>query len=175
MTSGYRPPAQIGGGRVRRAFAFVDLSGFTAYNNTHGDDEAVAVLGEFRRIVREVCSARGVRVAKWLGDGCMLVGIETGVVIEAVLDMIDRLHETVGALPVKAGVSEGAVILFEGDDHIGKAVNLASRLCDHANPGQVLAHQSLAPSGVGLDPILLDLQGYDQPVPAIDIRRAARA
>lgn len=175
MISGYRPPTHIGGGRVRRAFAFVDLSGFTAYNNAHGDDEAVTVLAEFRRVVREVCSARGVRVAKWLGDGCMLVGIETSVVIDAVLDVIDRLSQTVGSLPVKAGVSEGAVILFEGDDHIGKAVNLASRLCDHAEPGEVLAHQSLAPNGVELDPILLQLQGYDQPVPVVDIRRATRA
>jgi class 3 adenylate cyclase len=175
VTTGYRPPAHLGGGRVRRAFAFVDLSGFTAFNNTHGDDAAVTVLAEFRRVVREVCSAYGVRVAKWLGDGCMLVGIETGVVIDAVLDVTDRLSQAADSLPVRAGVSEGAVILFEGDDHIGQAVNLASRLCDHARPGQVLAHQSLAPVGVELMVVPLVLQGYDQPVPVVDIRRAARA
>ena len=31
------------------------------------------------------------------------------------------------------------MILFEGDDFIGMAINLASRLCDVAGPGEILA------------------------------------
>lgn len=31
------------------------------------------------------------------------------------------------------------MILPEGDDYVGRAVNLASRLCDIAEPGQLLA------------------------------------
>jgi class 3 adenylate cyclase len=31
------------------------------------------------------------------------------------------------------------VILFEGDDYIGHAVNIAARLCDEAAPREVLA------------------------------------
>ena len=42
-------------------------------------------------------------------------------------------------LPLKAGIATGPVILFEGDDYIGSIVNLASRLADLAQPGQLLA------------------------------------
>ena len=60
--------------RVPRTFVFVDLSGFTNYTAAFGDDAAGRILSTFRAIVREVASERGVRIAKWLGDGCMVVG-----------------------------------------------------------------------------------------------------
>ena len=62
--------------RVERTFAFADLSGFTNYTAEHGDDAAGRVLGDFRSITRRLASDRGVRVAKWLGDGCMVVSID---------------------------------------------------------------------------------------------------
>ena len=33
-------------------------------------------------------------------------------------------------------------LLFDGDDYIGRPVNLAARLCDEAGPGELLAHPS---------------------------------
>lgn len=77
--------------RVPRTFAFVDLSGFTSFTDTHGDEEAGDVLAAFRKAVRDVSSRRGVRVAKWLGDGAMLVGVESGPLVEAVLEMEERV------------------------------------------------------------------------------------
>ena len=38
------------------------------------------------------------------------------------------------------------MILFEGDDYIGQPVNLASRLCDMAQPHEVLAPASIMSS-----------------------------
>ena len=35
-----------------------------------------ATIGTFRGIVRTVASERGVRIAKWLGEGCMIVAVE---------------------------------------------------------------------------------------------------
>ena len=40
--------------RVDRTFAFIDLSGFTAFTDAEGDGAAVRVLEDFRRIVRRV-------------------------------------------------------------------------------------------------------------------------
>ena len=40
---------------------------------------------------------------------------------------------------VHAGIAGGQVLLFEGDDYIGPAANHASRLCEAALPGEVLA------------------------------------
>ena len=47
-------------------------------------------------------------------------------------------------LPMRAGIATGAVLLIDGDDHVGRAVILASRLCDMAGPHQVLAPASMA-------------------------------
>ena len=84
-------------------------------------------------------SSHGVRVAKWLGDGAMLVGIETEPLVEAVVEIEERISRSGSPLPLRAGICAGPVILFEGDDYIGHAVNIAARLCDEAAPREVLA------------------------------------
>jgi|GEM_PF-1669880 class 3 adenylate cyclase len=124
--------------RVHRTFAFIDLCGFTDFVDDHGDDGAVRELRNLRAAVREVTPLFGVRVEKWLGDGLMLVGVESEPVVGAAL-AIEQRHARVGRLALRGGISAGAVILLEGDDYVGRAVNLASRLCDIAAPGQLLA------------------------------------
>jgi adenylate cyclase len=135
LTSG--TDADADGLLLRRTFGFADLSGFTAYTDKAGAAGASAVLREFRDIVREVCSRRGVRVAKWLGDGVMIVGVAPGPVACTVAELVARMIDT--ELCVRGGVATGRVMLFEGDDYIGPAVNLASRLCDAAGGGTVLS------------------------------------
>lgn len=125
--------------RVQRTFAFIDLSGFTALTAAHGDEHAVEVLERFRSRVRRICSRRGVRIAKWLGDGAMLVGVESTPLLSAILEMQAAPARTLTPVAVRCGASIGSVILLEGDDYIGHAVNVAARLCDLAGPGTVLA------------------------------------
>ena len=129
--------------RVDRAFAFVDLSGFTAFSDHEGDEAAVDVLHKLRDLVRDVASDRGVRVAKWLGDGAMFVSVDRRALIETVLTL---QREFDGGLELRAGAAAGPTILFEGDDYVGGAVNLASRLSDAARPGELLAEGRLARS-----------------------------
>jgi len=125
--------------RVQRTFGFVDVSGFTAYTDRHGDAAAVEVLERVRAVIRRLASIHGVRVAKWLGDGAMLVGVDPEPTIEAVVSMVEETGALEDCPPLRGGVAVGDVILFEGDDHIGQAVNLAARLSDLAEPGQILA------------------------------------
>ncbi len=124
--------------RVLRTFAFLDLSGFTNYTAAYGDDAAGRILGTFRLLAREVASERGVRIDKWLGDGCMVVGVEQHAVIEFVTDLERRATQVCAPLQLRAGVATGRALLFEGDDYIGSAVNMAARLCDHARDVAIL-------------------------------------
>ncbi|HEY2430635.1 MAG TPA: hypothetical protein VGI06_16990 [Acidimicrobiales bacterium] len=130
--------------RVDRSFAFIDLCGFTSFTATRGDDHATSVLASFRSCVREIASRRGVRIAKWLGDGAMVVAVEAEPLVAAVIEIERKVEDVHSPLPIRAGLSKGAVILFEGDDYIGTSVNLAARLCDVAGPRQVLAVPALA-------------------------------
>ena len=124
--------------RVHRTFAFVDLCGFTDFVDDHGDEMAVRELQKLRTAVREATPLFGVRVEKWLGDGLMLVGVDSEPVVGATL-AIEQRHSRAGHLALRGGIASGDVILLEGDDYVGRAVNLASRLSDIAAPGQLLA------------------------------------
>jgi class 3 adenylate cyclase len=158
---------------VRRAFAFIDLCGFTMLTDESGVGEAVAVLSTFRAVVRERAGWRGVRVAKWLGDGAMLVATEPRPLLDAVLRMEQALDLRGCALPLRGGVAAGRVILFEGDDYIGRPVNLAARLCDEAAPHQLLVTASLFDAaGEGLSGLRLGphhIRGFTRPVEVVDL------
>jgi len=121
--------------RVERSFAFVDVSGFTAMTEVEGDEHAVDVLTAFRSLLRDVCSRRGVRIAKWLGDGAMLVCVNTRPLLEAILELhhvVDEISGPIAAVSIRSGITSGQVILMEGDDYVGHCVNVAARLCDLA-------------------------------------------
>ena len=130
--------------RVDRWFAFVDLSGFTSFGDEFGDDESVRVLTLFRGAVRQVATDFGVRIAKWLGDGCMLVSVDPAQLVAAVPKLERLTHELELPLAMHAGCAGGGVILLEGDDYTGRSVNLASRLANAAQPHEILATVELA-------------------------------
>lgn len=125
--------------RVERTFAFLDLCGFTAYTDEKGDAAAYDVISKFRTAVRQVAAERGVRLAKWLGDGVMMIGVEQEDLVEAVIDIEYLVDESRSPLSMRAGIARGRVLFIDGDDHVGSAVILASRLCDRAKPHQIRA------------------------------------
>lgn len=122
---------------VTRTFAFVDVTGFTEFCDRQGEHAAIALLTRFRTIVRDVVGRRGVRVGKWLGDGVMVVGVDEGPAVATVAEVVLRCSAI--GIDTHAGIATGTVLLFEGDDYIGRPVNLAARLCDAAEPGEILA------------------------------------
>ena len=131
------------GARVPRCFAFLDLSNFTAYTAEEGDAAAVAVLAHLRAVVRMFAEGHGVRVTKWLGDGVMLSSPDAARLVQCCVLIRDEVVAS-GELDLRAGICHGQVIMFEGDDYVGEAVNVAARLCADAEPGQVLAEAASA-------------------------------
>ena len=125
---------------LERTFSFIDICGFTALTERQGPRRAVRALDVFRSLVKEVAGRRGTRVAKWLGDGALLVGVKPGPAVATVAELTGRF-ETFD-IDLRAGIASGIALLFDGDDYIGRPVNLAARLCDEAGPGELLAHPS---------------------------------
>ena len=159
--------------RVFRCFAFIDLCDFTQLDDRHGDDAAVAELRGLRTAVRTEATNWGVRVDKWLGDGVMLVGVEVEPLVRAVLAVFRSVAGHGGTLALHGGVAGGPVILMEGDDYVGRVVNLASRLCDAAGAGQFLCTTDTA---AGLDWLPVKgtlterIKGFADPIPAVIVR-----
>ena len=163
--------------RVERWFAFVDLSGFTSFGDEFGDDESVRVLTLFRGGVRNVATDFGVRIAKWLGDGCMLVSVEPGQLVAAVCKLEVLTREMELPLEMHAGMAGGDVILLEGDDYTGRCVNLAARLSTVAERGEVLCTPELAefaPEGTPITPAgMYTVAGLHDPVEVVRVGAAA--
>lgn len=159
--------------RVPRTFAFTDLSGFTNYTAAFGDDAAGRLLGAFRTLARDIASERGVRIAKWLGDGCMVVSVNQEACIAFALDLEHRSAEVCAPLTLRIGIASGHALLFEGDDYIGSAVNMAARLCDAAGPHEVLMPSmqlERLPKGVEAAPHGdLELRGFPGPIAVLEL------
>jgi adenylate cyclase len=122
---------------VDRAFAFLDLCGFTRFLATNGEHAAIDILSRFRSLTRDIAVRRGVMVAKWLGDGAMIVGVEIGPTLATAAELIGRYDGS--ALALRGGFAHGQALIIDGDDYIGRPTNLASRLCQAAHPEELLA------------------------------------
>jgi len=122
---------------VDRAFAFLDLCGFTRFIAANGEHAAIDALSRFRSLARDIAVRRGVLVSKWLGDGAMIVGVEVGPTLATAVELIGRYDGS--TLALRGGFAHGQVLIMDGDDYIGRPTNLAARLCQSARPEELLA------------------------------------
>ena len=160
-----------GATRVARSFAFIDLCGFTDFVDANGDALALRELRDLRASVREIAPLFGVRVDKWLGDGVMLVSVNGEALVATTVAITRRCHSRL-RLDVRAGIASGDVLLLEGDDYVGRSVNLASRLCDIAAHCEVLAASDRLelPEGTEAEPVgELTVKGFAEPVPVVSV------
>jgi DNA-binding NarL/FixJ family response regulator/class 3 adenylate cyclase len=119
---------------------FTDVVGSTTLYDRYGDDEADAQRGRHFAVLREVVAAHEGREVKSTGEGLMVTFSSA---VAAVRCAVELQRATTGApdgLDVRIGIDAGEP-LSEGGDLYGTPVIVASRLCDAAGPGEVLATQ----------------------------------
>jgi class 3 adenylate cyclase len=136
---GMEEPREIAEGiaLVDRAFAFLDLCGFTQFLASYGEHAAIDAISRFRSLARAIAVRRGVMVAKWLGDGAMIVGLDVGPTLATAAELIGRYDGS--TLALRGGFAHGQALIVDGDDYIGRPANLAARLCQAARPEELLA------------------------------------
>lgn len=160
------------------SIVFVDLSGFTRLTRERGDESAVHVATSLQRRADEAARRHGGRLVKLLGDGAMLRLTDAAAGVGAAIDLVEMMSAE-GALSSHAGVHIGSVI--ERDlDVFGQTVNLASRIADVAQPGEVLATEAVAEasddSPFGFERIEdAELKGLPGPIPLFRVRRVQSA
>ncbi|MGK2949648.1 MAG: adenylate/guanylate cyclase domain-containing protein [Acidimicrobiales bacterium] len=126
---------------VDATFVFVDLAGFTALTEAHGDAEAVALLDRFEAIATDALGSDD-RLVKTIGDAVMLAFPGPEAAIAATARLFTALADT--DLPVaRAGLHHGSAIEHNGD-YLGASVNLTARVAGQAHGAQVLATTEVA-------------------------------
>jgi class 3 adenylate cyclase/YHS domain-containing protein len=122
---------------IEATFAFVDLAGFTAVTEAHGDAEALAIVRAFRDRALEVL-APGDELVKTIGDALMFAFPTPDAAVRALRELLERevVHNDAVLLP-RAGAHHGAAVAVDGD-YYGAAVNLAARVAGEARGGELL-------------------------------------
>jgi adenylate cyclase len=117
------------------AVAFTDLEGFTRFTADRGDEAASQLLTDHHRRVGPIVRSRGGRVVKRLGDGLLLTFPESEAGVLACLELVEAQPDP---LRLRAGLHAGDVVVTR-DDVIGHVVNVAARVAESAQGGEVLA------------------------------------
>ena len=121
------------------AICFVDMTGFTRLTEERGDQESARLATSLAAVVNDVSRAHGGRAIRWLGDGGLFYFEDVGAAFAAALVMSERAPDA-GLPPTHIGIQAGPVVLRDGDVY-GRTVNIASRIADQAEAGEVLTSQ----------------------------------
>ena len=170
-----------------------DLRGFTKYAREHSSDEVIAILRVYYDRVGEVVTEFEGTVKDYAGDGVLvLVGAPLKFedhaqrAVALAESIVRRWQDGSQPLDVGVGVATGRVTVgvVGGAGRleyaaVGSAVNLASRLCEEAGPGEVLvAGQTVAAidstvAQAGLEPSTpRRLKGFAEEVATFALRPA---
>ncbi len=158
-----------------RTILFTDIVESTTLTQTLGDDAAMALLDVHNTIVRNALSDLGGREVKHTGDGIMASFVSTAGAVRCAIQIqreLARHEEANPERPVKVRVGAAAGEPVEQhNDLFGSTVQLASRLCAHAQPEQILVSNAIAELclGKGLqfeDLGEVTLKGFSYPVRA---------
>ena len=122
---------------MEATFCFVDLAGFTALTEAHGDDAAADLIARFSSAV-DASLEGDASVADRIGDAVFLVGETPERTLRCVQRLWSRSLDEPDFPTLHAGLHHGEAVLRDGR-WVGTAVNLAARVAAHARGGQVLA------------------------------------
>jgi class 3 adenylate cyclase/tetratricopeptide (TPR) repeat protein len=164
---------------------FCDLTGSTALGETVDPERLRVLLANYFERMKAIVERHGGTVEKFIGDAVMAVFGVPVVHEDDALRAVRSAVEMRGALPElglhgRIGVMTGEVVTgTEERLATGDAVNVAARLEQAAQPGEVLIGQptlALVRDAAEVQPVdPLELKGKAEPVPAFRLLRVRDA
>jgi class 3 adenylate cyclase/methyl-accepting chemotaxis protein len=173
---------------------FCDLRGFTSFTETTEPEEAMNVLREYHAALGELIFRYEGTLDRFAGDGVMILfnaPIQFADHTRRAVKMAVEMRDAIGTLTEKwknrghslgfgVGIALGYATLGQiGFEQrleyaaIGSVTNLASRLCDEARAGQIVASRrvyGMVEAFVEARPLDdLQLKGFNHPVLAMEI------
>ncbi len=159
---------------------FTDMESSTALTQRLGDARAQELVREHNTIVRDALKACGGSEIKHTGDGIMASfpsasgALECAVVIQRAVEAQGVGAHGRAPLRVRIGLNAGEPVVEE-DDLFGASVQLARRVCDHAEPGQIVVADVVRQLATGKGFLFSDLgdvvpKGFEEPVRLYEVR-----
>jgi class 3 adenylate cyclase len=158
-----------------RTILFTDIVGSTSLTRKLGDEAAMELLAVHDKIVRDALADLDGREVKHLGDGIMASFVSAASAVKCA----SRVQRDIAkhnakkrdrSFKVRAGVAAGEPVEHH-NDLFGVTVQLAARLCSHADAEQILVSNVVAELCQGKvlafeDLGEITLKGFGQPVRA---------
>ena len=159
---------------------FTDITDSTALTQRLGDAQAQELVRAHNAIVREALQAHGGSEIKHTGDGIMASFPSASSALECAITIQRAVEaEGVGAvreppLQIHVGLNAGEPVA-EDDDLFGTAVQLARRICDQAEGGEILVSNVVQELAAGKGFVFSDrgeaaLRGFEDPVRLYEVR-----
>lgn len=155
------------------------MEGSTTLTQRLGDAKAQELLLSHNRIIREALKAHSGSGTKHTGDGIMASSTYASRALESAIAMqraFAQHNESNPSTPIRVsiGLNAGEPVAEE-EDLFGTAVQLAARICGHAEPGRILASNVAQESAAGNGFTFADkgeatLKGFDEPVRLYEVR-----
>jgi class 3 adenylate cyclase len=156
-----------------RTILFTDIVDSTALTQTLGDEMAMEFLRVHDTVVRDALAASKGREVKHTGDGIMASFISAAAAVRCAMQIQRELarrerEERDHHIKVRIGGAAGEPV-EQNNDIFGTTVQLAARLCSHAEPDQILVSSVVAElcigKGLTFRPLgEVSLKGFDRPV-----------
>ncbi len=118
-------------------FTFVDLAGYTALTEVHGDDHAADLASDFFARMRVVADRHESEILKTIGDAVLLRCADPTTAVRCALETVDHLADAPNFPAVRVGVHTGSAVNRKGE-WFGGAINLAARVSAAAAGGETL-------------------------------------
>ena len=158
---------------------FTDMQSSTALTQRLGDAKAQEVRRTHNDIVRSALSTNDGSEIKHTGDGIMASFTTASSALECAIAIQRGVAAHVEEHPdsplgLYIGLNAGEPIAEERD-LFGTSVDLAKRICDHAEPGQILVADVVRQLAAGKDFLFADLgdtelRGFEDPVKLWEVR-----
>jgi len=156
-----------------RAILFVDMVGSTDITRALGDTAALALVRRYREIVRNALVGHGGREVDRAGDGFLTsfdsayAAVSCATAIQRELSAENAKRGGSPSLKARIGIGAGEPVL-DGDALFGSTINLTSRICSRAEPGEILAARVVRELCMGKAATFtsmgqVDLKGFDEP------------
>jgi class 3 adenylate cyclase len=156
-----------------RTVLFTDIVESTSLTQRLGDEEAMEVLRVHDTVVRDALAALKGREVKHTGDGIMASFVSAAAAVRCAAqiqrELAQRTREQSNH-PIKVRIGGAAGEPVErNNDIFGSTVQLAARLCSHAEPEQIVVSSVVADlcigKGLTFRPLgEVSLKGFDRPV-----------
>ncbi len=154
---------KIGGEHVNGSVLFADIVGYTDISENLPPQEIAKLLNEYFSYIGEATKLYHGTIDKFMGDCAMVVfgipredpqhsfhAIACAVLIQRLVDRLNAIRTKKGQFPVqfRLGINSGEMLAgnMGYNDRmeftvVGDSVNLASRLCTYAAPGEIVINK----------------------------------